>query len=318
MGTSNKSVFSYDGLGHRVVDAETLSGTTTTTRYLWCGGTICQTRDGSDTVLRRELPEGEYNVSSGQKLVYMPDQLGSVRDVIDAATGSLVQSYDYTPYGALARSNGSTPADYRFAGLFYHQNSGLNFSATRVQDGVTGRWLNRDPIREAGGIDLYVYAAATPSNKIDPQGLCPKSCGLKKAPEYDIQGTVKGPTPFSWSAEFLNDAIHDPKCCEVRQSISWNMAQPPHEGFKRPEDKPNQWYEDRAPNGQRYGRRTGPYVAPSNPESSYNTYGQNDYKSWDEPYGFGRGDILSFRLSVVDVCNGENTIFTSKILNVRF
>ena len=47
VGTSNKSVFGYDALGHRTVDAETVSGTTTTTRYLWCGSHICQTRDGS-------------------------------------------------------------------------------------------------------------------------------------------------------------------------------------------------------------------------------------------------------------------------------
>ena len=38
VGTSNKSVFAYDGLGHRVSDAETVSGTTTTTYYLWCPG----------------------------------------------------------------------------------------------------------------------------------------------------------------------------------------------------------------------------------------------------------------------------------------
>ena len=139
-----------------------------------CGAAavICQTRDGSDNVLRRDLDEGEYNVSTRQKLVYMPDQLGSVRDVIDATTGNLVQSYDYTPYGAVARSNGITPTDYQFAGLFYHPPSGLNFAKYRAIDGVTGRWINRDPIREGGGINLYGYAYANPINEIDLDGLC--------------------------------------------------------------------------------------------------------------------------------------------------
>ena len=158
-------------MGHRTVDVETASGGgTTTTHYLWCGGSICQTRDGSDNVLRRDLTEGEYNVSSGQKLVYMPDQLASARDVIDASTGNLVQSYDYTPYGAVARSNGSTPTDYQYAGLFYHQASGLNFGTYRVQDGNTGRWLNRDPIKEYGGLSLYSYGAS-PIMGVDPYGL---------------------------------------------------------------------------------------------------------------------------------------------------
>ncbi len=171
VGTSNKSVFSYDGAGHRTVDAETVSGVTTTTRYLWCGDTICQTRDGSDTVLRRDLDEGEYNVTTGQKLLYMPDQLGSVRDVLDATTGNLVQSYDFTPYGAIAQTNGSTPTDYQYAGLFYHVPSGLNLATYRTLDGITGRFLNRDPIREAGGINQYMYTGANPLNRIDPDGL---------------------------------------------------------------------------------------------------------------------------------------------------
>lgn len=199
VGTTNKSVFAYDGLGHRVSDSETASGTTTTTYYEWCpsmtprrpgevpnalskvvDGTVCQTRNSSQAAIRRDLPEGEYNVSSGQQLIYMPDQLGSVRDVLNASTGSLVQSYDYTPYGAVTRSNGSTPIDYQYARLFAHPASGLNLSANRAQDGITGRWITRDPIRENGSINLYAYVGASPTDRIDPLGLvCPNptNCG---------------------------------------------------------------------------------------------------------------------------------------------
>jgi RHS repeat-associated protein len=191
VGTSNKTTFAYDGIGHRTVQADTISGTTTTRRYLWCPSagdltdesasvhgfnvgvdfSICQSRDGSDNVLRRHMQEGELNVSSGQKLVYMPDQIGSVRDVLDATSGNLVQSYDYTPYGGVARSNGSTPTDYRYAGLFFHAASGLNLSTYRAFDGVTGRGLNRDPIRELGGPNLYMYTGADPINRMDTAGL---------------------------------------------------------------------------------------------------------------------------------------------------
>lgn len=38
-----------------------------------------------NTVLKRDFPEGEFTVSGGTKLIYMPDHLGGVRDVITAA-----------------------------------------------------------------------------------------------------------------------------------------------------------------------------------------------------------------------------------------
>ena len=171
VGTSNKSVFSYDGVGHRIVDAETVSGTTTTTYYLWCGSSICQTRNSSQTAIRRDLPEGEYNVSTSQKLVYMPDQIGSVRDVIDGTTGNLVASYDFTPYGAVARSSVTNGTDYQYARLFAHVASGLNLSATRAQDGSTGRWINRDRLREFAGPNLYAYVGANTVNYTDAMGL---------------------------------------------------------------------------------------------------------------------------------------------------
>jgi RHS repeat-associated protein len=142
-----------------------------TTRYLWCGDAICQDRDQNDNVLSRDLDEGEYNAGTGQKLVYMPDQLGSVRDVLDGTTGALVAATDFTPYGAVGQTYGTTTTDYRYANLLYHTDSGLNLSATRPQDGVTGRWLGRDPTREAGGVNLYAYVGGNPINGIDPRGL---------------------------------------------------------------------------------------------------------------------------------------------------
>jgi RHS repeat-associated protein len=176
VGTSNKTVFTYNGIGQRRAGAETIGGTTTTTRYLWCGSRICQSRDGSDNVLKRFLDEGEYALASGLKLVYMPDQLGSVRDVIDAATGSRVASFDYAPYGAITQSNVTNSVEYQFASLFNHPTSGLLISPSRAYDNVSGRWLSRDAISEPGGINLYVYGSANPIYLIDPSGYAPDAC----------------------------------------------------------------------------------------------------------------------------------------------
>jgi len=172
IGTTAKSQFSYDGMGRRTVDIETDAlGGVTTRRFLWCDGRVCQTRDGSDTVLRRDLDEGEFVVASSQKLIYMPDQLGSVRDVLDAGTGNLISSIDYSPYGNAVQTNGSTPTDYQYAGLIYHPQSALSLAMHRAYDPVTFRFPNRDPIAERGGGHPYTYTGADPINMFDPSGL---------------------------------------------------------------------------------------------------------------------------------------------------
>jgi len=177
VGSTAKSQFSYNALGQRVADVETpATGVPVTTRFLWCGDSVCQIRDGSDNVLKRDLDEGELNVVSGQKLIYVPDQLGSVRDVLDAATGSLVQSYDFNPYGSVARNAGSTPADYQYAGLLLHPASNLNLATYRAYDPVIGRFIRRDPIGENAGPNSYAYVGADVMDGIDPLGLEAEFC----------------------------------------------------------------------------------------------------------------------------------------------
>ncbi len=189
VGSDAKTQFAYDGLGRRTVEIQTASGGgTTTNRYLWCeNGSVCQARDGVDNVMRRFMAEGELLVTAGQKLIYMPDQLGSARDVLDGTTGRLVAAYDFSPYGSIARSYGNTDIHYAFAELFLHPGQAtLNFATYRQLDGVTGRFLNRDPIRENGGINLYSYVQASPVSYYDPLGLDAKD---------SFYASGLGPTP---------------------------------------------------------------------------------------------------------------------------
>jgi RHS repeat-associated protein len=164
--------FKYDGLGRRIAIDETKSLGTSETRYGWCGETLCQARTSTDSVVRRYIAEGEEVVGAGA-LYYSSDHLGSVRDVIVAQNGLRAKHYDYAPYGAPSTSVGSqlTWTDFRYAGLFYHQTSGLYLATNRAYDAATGRWMSRDPIMESGSVDLYSYVNARALSRIDPLGL---------------------------------------------------------------------------------------------------------------------------------------------------
>jgi RHS repeat-associated protein len=83
----------------------------------------------------------------------------------------LVARYDYDPYGRRTLVSGTDLADFGFTGFYYDQANGLDFSMSRPYDPNLARWLSRDPIAEAGGINLYAYVLNNPVNRIDPSGL---------------------------------------------------------------------------------------------------------------------------------------------------
>ncbi len=165
-----QSVFGYDGLGRRLLIKDTASAShiPVERRYVWCGQQPCQERDGRNRRLTLYFDEGELQGSN--KVLYLRDQLGSVRQLQDI-TSSGEGSYDYGPYGEPQASSGTVTSRYRYAGMFHHPATGFYLTWYRPYQPQTGRWLSRDPIGVAGGINLYAYVEGNPISKIDPLGL---------------------------------------------------------------------------------------------------------------------------------------------------
>ena len=164
------TTFRYDGLSRRVsIMASTGSPSG---NYLWCGDMLCQARDLSDNVVRHYFSEGEYVLAGRQGLYYSQDQLSSVRDVL-ARDGSRIAASDYEPYGSVSQTANGNQTDFRYAGLVYDQQDGLYLATYRVFDGVSGRFINKDPDGERGGLNLYGYGKAYPLRFVDRLGLCP-------------------------------------------------------------------------------------------------------------------------------------------------
>lgn len=101
---------------------------------------------------------------------YHYDGLGSTRQLTNS-TETVVASYTYDAFGNLIASSGSSDNTYGFTGEQFDDSSGLLYLRARYYDASIGRFISRDLIGIAGGINLYAYVKNNPINHTDPIGL---------------------------------------------------------------------------------------------------------------------------------------------------
>jgi RHS repeat-associated protein len=174
-GTSNRSEFTFDGLSRRVKIVEKTDATINSTKkFVWDGMTLAEERNNSNKVTRKHYPQGvqflSYNPNTTTSYYYLRDHLGSIREMTDS-TGAIKARYDYDPWGNRTKLSGSLDADFGFTGHYYHAQSNLHLATYRAYDSTVGRWINRDPIGEDGGLNLYQYVFSSPIVLLDPEGL---------------------------------------------------------------------------------------------------------------------------------------------------
>jgi RHS repeat-associated protein len=132
--------------------------------------------DGSGHIVARFI-YGEkahvpaYMIRDGRRYRIVSDHLGSLRLVIDSASGETVQRIDYDEWGRIVRDTNPGFQPFGFAGGLYDRDTGLLRFGARDYDPETGRWTMRDPLLfRAGDVNLYGYALGDPINRIDPDG----------------------------------------------------------------------------------------------------------------------------------------------------
>ena len=116
------------------------------------------------------------NVHSGANAgtyFYSIDGNGNVAALISASDSTVAARYEYGPFGELLRATGPmTKANpFRFSTKYQDDETDLLYYGFRYYNASTGRWPNRDPIEEAGGLNLYGMVGNDPVDSMDYLGL---------------------------------------------------------------------------------------------------------------------------------------------------
>lgn len=133
--------------------------------------------DGSNNIVSRFVygtrpNTPDYMIKDGVTYRIITDQLGSVRLVVDVATGNIGQRVDYDEFGVVLMDTNPGFQPFGFAGGLYDTQTKLTRFGARDYDAESGRWTDKEPLLFAGSqISLYTYAGNDPLNFLDPNGL---------------------------------------------------------------------------------------------------------------------------------------------------
>jgi RHS repeat-associated protein len=113
--------------------------------------------------------ENEMKVK--EHLYFMHDALKNVSSIFDCEQTRRA-SYEYAPFGGLLTAEGDMAQEnkFRFSCEFSDDELGLVYYNYRHLNPADGRWINRDPIVEQGGWNLYGFLDNRVINCIDILG----------------------------------------------------------------------------------------------------------------------------------------------------
>jgi RHS repeat-associated protein len=115
----------------------------------------------------------ESNISNPLSPISYPtyDGNGNITEYL-TANGSVAAHFEYDPFGnTVINTDITNQFTYKFSTKPQDVESGLYYYGYRYYDAVAGRWINRDPIEENGGVNLYGFIGNEPLGKLELLGL---------------------------------------------------------------------------------------------------------------------------------------------------
>ena len=188
----SKTTFVYDGLSRRRITREfawqnNAWQQTSEKRSLYDGMNVVQERDGANAVKVSYVRGQDMGGGIGGLLArsdadgrafYHYDGRGNVTQLTNAA-GVAVVRYLYDAFGNTVEARGGALATanvFRFstkevvAGMYDY---GFRFYSPSL-----GKWINRDPLAEQGGVNLYAFVHNNSIRYFDSTGLTPVEIGV--------------------------------------------------------------------------------------------------------------------------------------------
>ena len=154
------------------------------------------------------------------------DGTGNITALV-TTNGSLSATYQYDAFG-----NTLSPTDHDGSGWVNHNihgfstkptfgHQGLHYYGYRWYTSPQGRWINRDPIAERGGVNLYGFVGNNVVSEIDILGLAKpkkvksvnadrkghKKCSTKGAEKHSKAQSHSGRRPPGWIERTPNGKI---------------------------------------------------------------------------------------------------------------
>jgi RHS repeat-associated protein len=193
--TKRRVTYAYDYAGRRILKTvATLSGSTwsltTSNRFLYDGwNCIAELNATNNAPIRaylwgKDLSGSLQGAGGVGGLIAIQDAAqgvhftihdgsGNLVGLVNATNGAISARYEYDPFNRLIRMSGAMAASNPFHAADKYEDSevGLVYYGHRYYHTGLQRWLNRDPIEEYGGLNVYGFCGNDPRNYVDPIGL---------------------------------------------------------------------------------------------------------------------------------------------------
>ena len=219
--TLQTHTFVWDGNNIILEKVEFADGTTSTFEYFW-GLDKSGTEQGAGGV-------GGLLAVSNDGVFYIPcyDHNGNIALYV-SETGAITAQYTYDPYGNIIESSGSLANEFSFgfSTKYHDRGTGMIGYQQRVYLPVLGRWINRDPIEEDGGANLYCFVRNGSSYRHDYLGLSFGTIG----PNAGSFTEIVGKTQMTYGSD-LWFAVYGDSKFNMRRRIKFDIC--PCDGGKK-------------------------------------------------------------------------------------